>query len=150
MRHVLLILAMLLLMPRLAHAARDAAACVAEHGQAAQGDAGDEAARAAFKSCALREYGTAAEPRIEACTGDLYTLPVILLYRSDGLSRAAAWADMNRDAQLDDGSDEARRAPRMLDFAYLGAGPVAGKSEAWISQRVNEWTDRCLRGLVSK
>ncbi len=147
MHRTALLLALLLPLP--AHAAPDAAACVAVHGSTAQGE-GAEAARAVFRQCALREYGASAEPRIEACTADLYTLPVILLYRSDGLSRAEALADMKRDAQLDDGSDEARRAPRMLDFAYQGAGPVAGKSEAWIRQRVNEWTDRCLRGLVSK
>ncbi len=130
-----------------AQAAPDAGACVAEHARVAEAD-GAEAARTAFASCARKAYGEAAEPRIERCTGDLYTLPVILLYRGENLSKSAALADMKRDGQTDAATPEGRRALLMLDFAYQGSGPGQAPVESWLSQRTVQWTDRCLRGAV--
>ena len=130
-----------------AQAAPDASVCVAEHARVAEAD-GADAARAAFASCARKAYGGAVEPRIERCTGDLYTLPVILLYRGENLSKNAALADMKRDGQTDAATPEGRRALLMLDFAYQGAGPASDPTETWLHLRTVQWTERCLRGAV--
>jgi hypothetical protein len=130
-----------------AQAAPDAGACVAEHARVAEAE-GAEAAQAAFARCARKAYGAAVEPRIERCTADLFTLPVVLLYRSDGLDKSAALADMKRDEQTDATTPEGRRTLLMLDFAYQGSGPASRTSDAWMNQRTAQWTDRCLRGTV--
>lgn len=101
-----------------------------------------------FAACAQRIYGDGAQARIAACEFDLSTLPVILLYRVDGQSRAAAAADLKRAGGLDDGGEQARRAPLMLSFTYQGAGPVVGQSRAWIDRRVADWTEQCLAGRL--
>ncbi len=133
-----------------AEAAPDAAACVAEHAQAAEAEGGSaDTAREAFVACAKREFGAAAEARAPRCAADLYVLPVLLLYRSDGLSKSGALDDLKTGGQIGDGSEDARRTRLMLDFAYQGAGPAEGKTEVWLHQRAVQWTDRCLRGRTN-
>jgi hypothetical protein len=133
-----------------AQAAPDAGACVAEHAQAAEAEGGSaDAAREAFAACAKREFGVAAEARAPRCAADLYVLPVILLYRGDGLSKTGALDDLKTGGQIGDGSEDARRTRLMLDFAYQGAGPAEGKTQAWLHQRAVQWTDRCLRGRTN-
>jgi hypothetical protein len=104
---------------------------------------GKQAAKAAFERCALLRYGPSSEARIEACEADLFSLPVILLFRVDGASRSDALADLKREEAHEDG-----RAKAMLDFAYQGRGPAKNQGPAWMAQRVNEWTDRCLSGRL--
>lgn len=101
-----------------------------------------------FAACAQRIYGEAALPRLAACEFDLATLPVVLLYRVDGQSRNEALADMRRNDGLGDGSEQARRAPLMLTFAYQGPAPKTGESRAWIDRRVADWTEQCLAGRL--
>jgi len=130
-----------------AQATPQAGACVAEHARVAEAD-GAEAARAAFARCARKAYGDVLPAQLGRCTEDLYTLPVILLYRSDGLGKNAALDDMKRVDPLDAASPEGHRALLMLDFAYQGSGPANGQSDTWMNQRTAQWTDRCLRGAV--
>jgi hypothetical protein len=136
-------------------AQKKAAECVAEHELAGeQGRAGEpdqdladaqgkEQAKAAFERCALRHYGPSSESRIGACEADLFSLPVILLFRVDGQSRSQAWADLKREDAHEDG-----RAKAMLAFAYQGRGPVKNQGPSWMAERVKEWTDRCLSGRL--
>ncbi len=138
-----------------AWAQKKAAECVAEHESAGeQGRAGapdpdaadargKQEAKAAFERCALRHYGPSSEPRIEACEADLFSLPVILLFRVDGQSRVAALADLKREDAHEDG-----RARAMLEFAYQGRGPAKDQGPSWMAERVSEWTDRCLSGRL--
>lgn len=137
------------------HAALPAADCVASHAHAhaeasAQPASAPEAASAQqqFAACAMQRYGAAAASRVEACGNDLASLPVILLYRVDGLSRSQALADLQREGALSDGSEYAQRAPAMLSFAYQGAAAAKGQGAAWIERRVVEWTDLCLAGRL--
>jgi hypothetical protein len=140
------------------HAAVPAADCVAAHARAHASSvpAEDSAAPAPegasaqqlFATCALQRYGASAASRVEACGNDLASLPVILLYRVDGLSRSQALADLQREAALSDGSEYAQRAPAMLSFAYQGAAAAKGQGAAWIERRVVEWTDLCLAGRL--
>jgi len=142
----------------LVHAALPAADCVAAHAQAHASsvpaeDSGASApesvsAQQLFASCALQRYGASAASRVEACGNDLASLPVILLYRVDGLSRSQALADLQREGALSDGSEYAQRAPAMLSFAYQGAAAAKGQGAAWIERRVVEWTDLCLVGRL--
>ncbi|MDC8786228.1 hypothetical protein [Roseateles koreensis] len=119
---------------------------------AAQGDWSDSKGQAVaskgFDACARRIYGEGVAERIAACEFDLSTLPVVLLYRVDGQSRASAWSDLQKEGGLSDGSEQARRAPVMLAFAYQGAGPVVGQSRAWIDRKVADWTEQCLAGRL--
>jgi len=101
-----------------------------------------------FAACAQRIYGEAVLPRISSCEFDLATLPVVLLYRVDGQSRKEALADMTRNGGIGDGSEQARRAPVMLAFAYQGPAPKTGESRAWIDRRVADWTEQCLAGRL--
>jgi hypothetical protein len=145
--------ALLFAMPALAQT--KAAECVAAHELAGeQGRSGEqdqdaadaqgkEQAKAAFERCALRHYGPGSEPRIEACEADLFSLPVILLFRVDGQSRVAALADLKREDAHEDG-----RARAMLEFAYQGRGPAKDQGPNWMAERVNEWIDRCLSGRL--
>ncbi len=140
------------------HAAVPAADCVAAHAQAHASSvpAEDSAASAPevasaqqlFATCALQRYGASAVSRVEACGNDLASLPVILLYRVDGLSRSQALADLQREGALNDGSEYAQRAPVMLSFAYQGTAAAKGQGAAWIERRVIEWTDLCLAGRL--
>ncbi|MCZ8075070.1 MAG: hypothetical protein O9341_13165 [Paucibacter sp.] len=140
------------------HAAAPAADCVAAHAQAHASSAGSElkveagsesaSAQQLFAECALQRYGASAASRVEACGNDLASLPVILLYRVDGLSRSQALADLQREGALSDGSEYAQRAPAMLSFAYQGAAAAKGQGAAWIERRVVEWTDLCLAGRL--
>lgn len=116
--------------------------------QAAGEAAGEVAPLARFEQCVSERFGSSALPRAARCAADLAELPVILLYRVDGLSRAAAWADLQRAGQLDDGSEYARRAPLMLVFGYQGAGPQRGRESEWMRARQAEWTERCLSGRL--
>ncbi|MDN3544771.1 MAG: hypothetical protein ACK4S6_15625 [Roseateles asaccharophilus] len=116
--------------------------------QAAGVAAGEVAPLARFEQCVSERFGSSALPRAARCAADLAELPVILLYRVDGLSRAAAWADLQRAGQLDDGSEYARRAPLMLGFGYQGAGPQRGRESEWMRARQAEWTERCLSGRL--
>ncbi|MEJ6004394.1 hypothetical protein WG899_02465 [Paucibacter sp. AS339] len=130
-------------------AAASAASSAASEGELGWADSRvQQYAREAFMRCAIRNYGAAAEARAEACAADLYALPVILLFRVDGQSRVAALADLQREGALNDGSDYARRAPVMLNFAYQGAGPAKGQGPAWIDGRVTAWIDQCLSGRL--
>ncbi|MFY8117967.1 MAG: hypothetical protein ACOVLH_09185 [Roseateles sp.] len=110
---------------------------------------GDKLAQARFEQCAAERFGATALPLAPRCAADLAELPVILLYRVDGLSRAEAQADLQRAGQLDDGSEYARRAPLMLSFGYQGAGPQKGRVSEWMTARLAEWTERCLSGRLS-
>ncbi|WP_124450949.1 hypothetical protein [Paucibacter sp. KBW04] len=101
-----------------------------------------------FAACAQRIYGEAVLPRLAACEFDLATLPVVLLYRVDGQSRKEALADMTRNGGLGDGSEQARRAPLMLAFAYQGPAPKTGEGRTWIDRRVADWTEQCLAGRL--
>jgi hypothetical protein len=142
---------LLMPMPALAQAAE----CVAEHERAGvQGRAGEPdqdaadaqgkaQAKAAFERCALRHYGPSSESRIEVCEADLFSLPVILLFRVDGQSRSEAMADLKREDAHEDG-----RAKAMLAFAYQGRGPAKDQGPSWMAERVKEWTDRCLSGRL--
>ncbi|WP_310386099.1 hypothetical protein [Roseateles sp.] len=133
-----------------------ALACAAEHelageqGRASEqedqdaADAkGKQAAKAAFERCALLRYGPSSAPRIEACEADLFSLPVILLFRVDGTSRSDALADLKREDAHEDG-----RVAAMLAFAYQGRGPAKTQGPAWMAERVKDWTDRCLAGRL--
>ena len=143
--------ALLIAMPALAQSLD----CAAEHelageqGRASEqeqdaADAkGKQEAKAAFERCALLRYGPESAPRVEACEADLFSLPVILLFRVDGQSRAAALADLKREDAHEDG-----RAKAMLAFAYQGRGPAKDRAPAWMAERVKEWTDRCLAGRL--
>ncbi|MBT9494005.1 MAG: hypothetical protein IV107_17055 [Paucibacter sp.] len=129
--------------------------CAAEHelageqGRAGEqdqdaGDAkGKQEAKAAFERCALLRYGPDSAPRVDACEADLFSLPVILLFRVDGASRSDALADLKREDAHEDG-----RAQAMLAFAYQGRGPAKGQGPAWMAERVKQWTDRCLSGRL--
>jgi len=140
------------------HAAVPAADCVAAHAQAHTLAPGEEdkaesapegaSAQQLFATCAVQRYGASAASRVEACGNDLASLPVILLYRVDGLSRSQALADLQREGALSDGSEYAQRAPAMLSFAYQGAAAAKGQGAAWIERRVVEWTDLCLAGRL--
>ena len=159
--HVLLML-MLTLASAMAGATPRAQACTealtpralpdsaaSEAASQAVGEAAGEAAPLArFEQCVSERFGSSALPRAARCAADLAELPVILLYRVDGLSRAAAWADLQRAGQLDDGSEYARRAPLMLGFGYQGAGPQRGRESEWMRARQAEWTERCLSGRL--
>ncbi|MDM4764991.1 hypothetical protein [Pelomonas sp. SE-A7] len=145
----LLLMAAMSLLASHAAAAPRAAACVAAHAKAVQAEQGTaEQGREAFEACALAAFGKTVAPRLQRCHDDLAEVPVILLYRAEGLSRGAAQADLQRAGQLDDGSDYARRAPVMLGFAYQGAGPAAGKAREWMDARLVDWTEQCLSGRL--
>jgi len=105
-------------------------------------------AREAFERCAVRRVPDAPLKRVQACNADLDLLPVVLLYRVDGLSRKEAAADLQRHGELDDGAADSPRVPHMLSFTYQGAAPVPGQGRLWIDQRQAEWTERCLHGRI--
>ena len=135
-----------------------AAACVAAHRlvieQRADSDtaaATDDAAvkaqaAAAFTQCSTQRFGPTAAVRAPVCEADLYTLPVLLLYRADGLSRSQALADLQRPGNEASSPAEARRTADMLAFAYQGRGPTGEGGSAWIAKRTDEWTRACLNG----
>ncbi|MCV2368832.1 hypothetical protein [Roseateles oligotrophus] len=143
--------ALLITMPALAQIVD----CAAEHELAGeQGRAGEQdqdaadakgkqEAKAAFERCALLRYGPKSAPYIEACEADLFSLPVILLFRVDGQSRSEAMADLKREDAHEDA-----RAKAMLAFAYQGRGPAKSQGPVWMAERVKEWTDRCLSGRL--
>ena len=136
-------------------ATAQAADCVTEHERAGEQGRADEQdpdaadamgkqeAKAAFERCALLRYGPSSAPRLEACEADLFSLPVILLFRVDGASRTVALADLKREDAHEDG-----RAKAMLDFAYQGRGPAKNQGQAWMAERVKQWADRCLAGRL--
>ena len=148
---VLALSALMVAMPALAQTVD----CAAEHvvggeqGRSGEQDQdtadakGKQDAKAAFERCALLRYGSDSAPRIEACEADLFSLPVILLFRVDGHSRAAALADLKREDAHEDG-----RAKAMLEFAFQGRAPAKGQGPAWMAERVKQWTDRCLSGRL--
>jgi len=135
-----------------------AAACVAAHravtepgGEAIAAAPLDEVAvkakaAAEFTQCATQLFGPAATPRAAECEPDLYTLPVLLLYRADGQNRAQAEADLARPGNEDGSPAAARRTVAMLAFVYQGPGPAGEGATAWIAKRTDDWTAQCLAG----
>ena len=135
-----------------------AAACVAAHraitdqeGETSAAAPLDDVAviakaAAEFTQCATQLFGPAVGARAAACEADLYTLPVLLLYRADGQTRLQAQADLQRPGNEDSSPAAARRTADMLAFVYQGRGPAGGGATAWISKRTDEWTSACLLG----
>lgn len=135
-----------------------AAACVAAHRavmeQGAETNSSsprDEVAikaqaAAEFAQCATVVFGPAATARAAACEADLYTLPVLLLYRVDSQTRSQAELDLKRPGNEDSSPAAARRTANMLAFAYQGRGPTSETASAWIEKRTDEWTSACLSG----
>lgn len=98
-----------------------------------------------FERCAARVAPQSKPEQRALCGADLDTLPVILLYRADGVTLADARRDLREGtAVLADGVEVARAAS-MLRFSYDGAGPRKGAAERWMRERQQAWVARCLR-----
>ncbi len=96
-----------------------------------------------FERCAARVAPRSRPEQRALCGSDLDTLPVILLYRADGVTLAEARRDL-REGSTAEGV-EAARAEAMLRFSYEGAAPRKGAAERWMRERQQAWVARCLR-----
>ena len=99
-----------------------------------------------FERCTARVAPRSLPEQRMACGSDLDTLPVILLYRADGVTLAEARRDL-REGSAAEGL-EAARAEAMLRFSYEGPGPRKGATERWMRERQQAWVARCLRAAV--
>ena len=106
------------------------------------GDRVRQWAEQGFERCAARVAPRSTPEQRAACGADLDTLPVILLYRVDGVALTAARRDL-REGSAADGI-EAARAEAMLRFSYEGAGPRKGAAQRWMLERQQSWLGRCL------
>ncbi len=98
-----------------------------------------------FERCAARVAPLSPPAQRAQCGADLDVLPVILLYRADGVTLAEARRDLREGtAVLADGVELAR-AESMLRFSYEGAAPRKGVAERWMRERQQAWVARCLR-----
>ncbi|MEO3713645.1 hypothetical protein [Roseateles flavus] len=103
-----------------------------------------------FERCTARLVPDSSPGQRAACGADLDTLPVILLYRADGLPLKEARRDLREAlAQGVDGL-EAGRAEAMLRFGYEGTGPRKGDTSAWLRERQERWVARCLQVRTAK
>ena len=101
-----------------------------------------------FERCTARLAPDSSPGQRATCNADLDTLPVILLYRADGLPLNEARRDLREAlAQGVDGV-EASRAEAMLRFGYEGSGPRKGDTSAWVRERQERWAARCLQGRI--
>ncbi len=99
-----------------------------------------------FERCAARVAPRSTPEQRAVCGADLDTLPVILLYRADGVTLAEARRDLREGTAA--GGVEAARAEAMLRFSYEGMAPRKGAAEHWVQQRLQAWVARCLSGAV--
>ena len=98
-----------------------------------------------FERCAARVAPQSLPAQRAQCGAELDTLPVILLYRADGVALAEARRDLREGtAVLADGVEVAR-AESMLRFSYDGPAPRKGTAERWMRERQQAWVTRCLR-----
>ena len=114
------------------------------------GDAdGDQLRRWAeqgFERCAARIAPQSRPEQRALCGADLDTLPVILLYRADGVALSEAQRDLREGTAAAADGIEAARAEAMLRFSYEGAGPRKGAAGTWMRERQLRWVARCLQG----
>ena len=98
-----------------------------------------------FERCAARIAPQSLPGQRALCGADLDTLPVILLYRADGLALHEAQRDLREGTAAAADGIEAARAEAMLRFSYDGAAPRKGGTERWMRERQQAWVARCLR-----
>ncbi|MFG6449604.1 hypothetical protein ACG0Z6_15370 [Roseateles sp. BYS180W] len=108
-------------------------------------DATKQLARELFAQCLRQREPQLADAVLERCEGDLYALPVVLLYRAERLPKREAQADLQRPENQGEDADTRQRTRRMLDFAYQGSGPRPGQEHSWLHERLSDWTAQCLR-----
>ncbi len=102
-----------------------------------------------FERCTARVAPRSEPGQRAQCGADLDTLPVILLYRVDGVTQADARRDLREGtAVLADGVEVAR-AESMLRFSYDGSAPRKGGAERWMRERQQAWVARCLSAAAA-
>ncbi|MBB2485670.1 hypothetical protein H5407_10615 [Mitsuaria sp. WAJ17] len=98
-----------------------------------------------FERCAARLAPHSPPEQRALCGADLDTLPVILLYRVDGVALPDARRDLSEGtAALADGVEQGR-AQAMLRFSYEGAAPRREAASRWMRERQERWVARCLQ-----
>ncbi|MDL5034033.1 hypothetical protein QRD43_19190 [Pelomonas sp. APW6] len=100
-----------------------------------------------FERCAARVAPHSHPEQRALCGADLDTLPVILLYRADGVALADARRDLREGTALLADGLEVARAESMLRFSYEGAAPRKDGAARWMRERQEAWVARCLRTM---
>ena len=101
-----------------------------------------------FERCAARVAPRSLPEQRAQCGSDLDTLPVILLYRADGVALPDARRDLREGTAAAADGIEAARAEAMLRFSYEGPAPRKGAATRWMLERQQAWVARCLRAAA--